>query len=311
MTPHEVDISWQVLRDIAELWAGSDAKLESVAPLAGGSINTTLALTLADSRQAVLKITPHRVSHVHSDEAWQLALLSQAGLPVPQVYHYKVGSLDDPFSYILMEYVQGVDLAAAKADCSAEDFDALQEELARYVLLLHGRTHSHFQRALRSEAKQFENWPQCFRDIFDPIWLDVEKSGLLPVKCRKLVNRLHERLEAFISHGDCPRLVHWDLWSGNLKVRKGEDDRWHVAAFLDPHCKYGHVEAELAYLDLFKTTTPAFMKAYQQTRKLTPEYHQVRKPVYQLYSLLNDLCLFGQEYLKPTLAAIERIGHLV
>ncbi|MDB5354977.1 MAG: Fructosamine kinase, partial [Phycisphaerales bacterium] len=56
---------------------------------------------------------------------------------------------------------------------------------------------------------------------------------------------------------------------------------------------------------------PAFLKAYQQVRKLPPEYHQIRKPVYQLYSMLNHLRLFGQEYLKPALAAIERVGQVV
>jgi fructosamine-3-kinase len=37
----------------------------------------------------------------------------------------------------------------------------------------------------------------------------------------------------------------------------------------------------------------------------------VRKPVYELYEQLNHLQLFGHEYLKPTLAAVERVSHLV
>ena len=105
MTPQEVDISWQVLRDIARHWAGDAAELESVTPLAGGSINVTLSLTLKDGRKAVLKITPHRVDRTYADEAWQLALLSEAGVPVPQVYRYTLGNLDEPFSYLLLEYI--------------------------------------------------------------------------------------------------------------------------------------------------------------------------------------------------------------
>ena len=180
------------------------------------------------------------------------------------------------------------------------------------MLRLHQRTHSHYQRAIGGEVKKYESWPECYRDLFDPIWHEVEKSNVLPVRSRKTISKVHERLERFIAHSDCPRLLHWDLWSTNLLCQSNGDGQWHVAAFLDPHCKYGHAEAELAYLELFHTVTPAFMKAYQQGRKLPPEYHQVRKPVYQLYSMLNDLRLFGQEYLpKPTMAAIERVGHLV
>ena len=187
----------------------------------------------------------------------------------------------------------------------------IQSDLAGHVLKLHDRTHSHFQRAVGGEVRKYENWPQCYRELFHPIWLEVEKSGLLPVKCRKLVDKIHERLDRFIAHGDCPRLLHGDLWSGNLMCRCEADGVWRISAFLDPHCKYGHAESEIAYMDLFNTTTSVFSRAYQQARKLPQEYHQIRKPVYQLYSMLNDLSLFGADYVKPTLAAIERVGHLV
>src|SRR5436305_875354 len=83
--------------------------------------------------------------------------------------------------------------------------------------------------------------------------------------------------------------------------------RWRIAALLDPNCKYAHAEAEIAYMELFGTVTPTFMKAYQKERKLSPEYHAFRKPVYQMYSLLNHLRVFGPEYLKPAIGAIERM----
>ena len=69
--------------------------------------------------------------------------------------------------------------------------------------------------------------------------------------------------------------------------------------------------AELAYLDLFHTTTPVFTKAYQHDRKLPPEYHQVRKPIYQLYPMINHVHLFGQDYLKQLLAMTDRTASLV
>ena len=119
MTPYDVDIPWPVLCGIARQWSGDAVQLESVTPLAGGSINTTLRLCLNDGQRAVLKITPHRVDKSHADEAWQLALLKEAGLPVPEVYRYNIGSLDDPFSYILMEHVEGLDLNEAAGDLHA------------------------------------------------------------------------------------------------------------------------------------------------------------------------------------------------
>src|SRR5579862_773299 len=137
MTPaHEIDISWTVLRRIVKDWAGDSAELTEVRPLVGGCVNTTLSLKTKDGQTAVLKICAHRVNQAYAHEAFQLELLRSIGLPVPQVYVWKIGSLDDPFSYILMEHIDGVSLANARHSCSPEAFDYLQEHLAELVLAM-------------------------------------------------------------------------------------------------------------------------------------------------------------------------------
>ncbi len=123
MSVGETDISWQVLRRIVHEWAGTSAELAAVKSLAGGSINTTLELELQDGKKAVLKISPHRVDKAYAHEAYQLQLLRETGLPTPDVYQWKIGMLDDPFSYILIEHIDGMNLSDAKRACSAEQFD--------------------------------------------------------------------------------------------------------------------------------------------------------------------------------------------
>jgi len=309
--PQSLDISWQVLEQIVRRWAGESAGLAEVSPLFGGVVNTTLCLSLNDGARAVLKITPHRIDKSYTDEAHQLSLMRAAQVPVPDVYLCKTGTLDEPFSYILMQFVEGVDLAAARSACGAEQFDRLQSELAGLVLRLHACTGPKYMRCTAEASREYDQWPACYHDIFEPIRAEVEKSGVLSVKARKTVGKIHERLDRLLVHDDCPRLAHWDLWATNILARADGEGRWRIAALLDPNCKFAHAEAEIAYLELFQTVTPAFLKAYQQSHKLPLEYHRIRKPVYQLYSLLNHLCLFGAEYLKPACAAIERAAHLV
>ena len=309
--PHEVEVSWQMLRQILQDWAGAGAELAEVTPMSGGQINTTLALTTRGGQKAVLKITPHRVDKCYADESHQLKVLQEAGVPVPQVFACRIGDLDRPFSYLLMEFVEGVDLNEAKAVCSADEYDQLQSHLAELVLTLHEHRAPHYMRVTADEPKRYEHWHECYRDIFDGIWHEVEKSGALPPKPRKQVAKVHERLDRLLAHDDCPRLTHWDLWATNVLAKRQESGAWRIAALLDPNAKYAHAEAELAYLELFHTITPAFLKVYQRDHKLPADYHRLRKPVYQLYSLLNHLRLFGHEYLKPTLAMIERVGAMV
>jgi aminoglycoside phosphotransferase (APT) family kinase protein len=142
------DISWPVLRRIAGEWAGDSAELAEVKPLDGGCISTTLALTLADGARAVLKISAHRVDRSYEREAHQLGLLRDAGVPVPQVHICKIGTLDDPFSYLLMEFIDGVDWAQARQAATAQQFDDLQLELAEILRSLHATTGRRYCRAL-------------------------------------------------------------------------------------------------------------------------------------------------------------------
>jgi len=311
MSGSDIDISWAMLQQVVRDWAGSGAELCEFSSLAGGSINTTLLLKLKDGRQAVLKITPHRVDRAYEDEAYQLQLLRAADLPVPELYGLHIGSLESPFSYLAMEYVDGVDLQTARSRCSPEQFDGVQRHLAELLLRLHATTGEQFMRVSRHTVPAFAHWHDCYRDIFDGIWREVEKMNVLPIKLRKCVHKLHERLDRVLHYDGPPRLLHWDLWSTNILTGPNADGEWRVAAVLDPNCKFGCPEAELAYMDLFHTSTPAFHKTYQQGRKLPPEYHQLRKPVYQLYSLVNHVRLFGHEYAKALCAQAEKVATLV
>jgi fructosamine-3-kinase len=308
----ELDISWQTLRRIAQDWGGQSAELSEVKPLDGGAINTTIALTLADGKKAVCKISAHRVDRNYLNEAHQLRLLAQAGVPVPQVYATKLGSLEDPFSYILMEYVDGVNLQQAKRQCTDSQYDSLQTHLAQLLLNMHAHTSPQYGRAqIEPPAQMFDHWPKFFRYVFDPICEEMSKSNLIPTKCRKQIAKIQERLDKLIQHDDVPRLVHWDVWSSNLIARADDSGHWRVVALLDPNCKFAHAEAELAYMTLFQTCTPTFLKTYQQHRKLPDDYHRLRKPVYQLFFLLNHVHLFGSGYVQPLTAAVDRVASLI
>jgi len=314
MSMGEVDISWQALRRIVHDWAGTATELSEVIPLHGGQINTTLELHLNDGKRIVIKVSPHRVDKSYEREAYQLAMLKSCGVPVPQVLCWKTGSLDDPFSYILLEFIDGVDLGAARKQCTAEEFDSLQCQLAEIVAGMHDHTNGKYMRVM-ADGQTFDTWPAFYRSVYDAIWHEAEKDKHLSKATKKHIGKIHERLDRFLAHGDKPRLVHWDIWNTNVMAcpRKdgGGGGGWEIKALLDPNCKFAHAEAEIAYMDLFHTSTAAFIKQYQHRHKLDADYHKFRKPIYQLYPMINHLNLFGEHYLKPLHAAVEKTAHLV
>ena len=308
---HASDISWQVLRQIVHQWAGTSAELAEVRPLDGGCINNTLCLTTNAGDRSVLKISPHRVNREFERERAHLDLMRSLDIPVPQVWAQKTGDLDDPHSYILMEFVEGVDLSHAKEQASPEQFDALQSHLAEIVARLHDHVGTAYQRVAHDENRQFETWPEFFRHVYDPIWAECEKAPHLPAKSRKQIAKIHEKLDRVLANADKPRLVHWDIWSTNLMCGPDAQGNWRVAALLDPNCKFAHAEAEIAYLELFQTVTPAFLKSYQRHHKLGEDYQRVRKWVYQLYPMIDHVVLFGEQYLKPLQTSLDRATAVV
>lgn len=311
MPDQEGDISWQVLRRIVQDWAGTSAELCEVSHLDGGSISTTLLLQTTHHGKAVVKISPYRVDRSYEIEAYQLNLLRALGIPTPTVYRCVTGTLDEPNSYLLMEYVAGVDLHASRHACTSEQCDAIQRQLAEIVCIMHQSTAAKYGRVLPSSGEHDEHWVNFFREVYEPTWQESQKLSCLSVRARKVLGKIFDRLERFIAHGDIPRLVHWDMWSSNMICAPDDAGEWRIAAIIDPLCKYAHAEAELAYMDLFHTTTPAFTKVYQQQFRLDEGYHRVRKGIYQLYPLLNHVCSFGNEYVKPLMAVVDRVSALV
>ena len=65
----------------------------------------------------------------------------------------------------------------------------------------------------------------------------------------------------------------------------------------DPAVYCGDREADLAMTELFGGFPRVFYRAYEEAFPLPPGYAK-RKPLYNLYHLLNHLNLFGRSYLK-------------
>jgi len=285
------DLSWPLLSQIVRDWSGSDCQLKQVQRLSGGVVSNTALLDLNNGLKVVLKVSPHRVDLKLEREAKQLKLLQELGIPTARVHKHHTGSLASPHSFLILEFVPHPSLSQLRKDVPSPDmgehFDA---ELARIAVKLHSQTHDRFG---PHESATHENWCVCFRDAFTPIIQEVGQMNVLQPRTFRQVGKIHDRLDRLISTSDRPRLTHGDFWAGNILVDVSSNGSPRVAALIDPTCKFWHAETELAYLDLYSAPSSAFRKTYQETFRLTDSFHRVRKPVYQMYFLLNQLQLHG------------------
>lgn len=132
--------------------------------------------------------------------------------------------------------------------------------------------------------------PAPLRDDWPVFWAEARLMAwpeALPTDIARRVERLAGRIAARLDHAPEPRLLHGDLWSGNVLF---DGDRF--SGLIDPACYFGDLEVDLAMLTLFGAPPPAFWDAYGPLA----EGWRERRPLYQLWPALVHLRLFGSGY---------------
>lgn len=102
-------------------------------------------------------------------------------------------------------------------------------------------------------------------------------------------------------HEPRPALLHGDLWHGNVAALPDSK-----SVVFDPAPYHGDPETDLAMLELFGggQVPAAFHSAYGPR---PPGYFR-RRPLYDLYHLLNHLNLFGDSYARRVADCVKGLG---
>lgn len=146
------------------------------------------------------------------------------------------------------------------------------------------------------------SWPHFFGDRRLRPQLELAlKNGMdrsLLAKGHAVIDRIGG---LFIDYRPAPSLLHGDLWSGNVaQTRDG------VPVIFDPACYYGDREADVAMTELFGGFPISFHAAYRAAWPLDSGYES-RKPLYNLYHILNHFNLFGSAYLGQAQRMIDAL----
>ena len=250
-------------------------------PLGGGDIAAVSRLTTDQGEVVVKRDDPERLA----GEADGLRALREAGsgLIVPEV-------LGEAGGYLVLE--------ALGLGPSAEEEARLGDGLRRLHAVT-AETHGWPRDNACGRTPQ-SNTPLADGRAFQrqrrlmPLVDACHARGLLDTRLRERIETLAHGLEAWLP--DAPaRLVHGDLWSGNvLFTPQGP-------AIIDPAIYHHYPEVDLAMLTLFGSPGEAFLEAYWNGD--APADWPRREMLFQLYPLLNHLLLFGGGYR----GAVERV----
>jgi protein-ribulosamine 3-kinase len=146
------------------------------------------------------------------------------------------------------------------------------------------------------------DWIEFFRERRLRYQLDLATRNGYGAQLESGGSRLLEHVgEFFTTYRPVPSLLHGDLWGGNWFA----DPADHPVIF-DPATYYGDREADIAMTHLFGGFGRKFYEAYEAAWPLD-EGHSTRRPLYNLYHVLNHANLFGGSYAQQARQLIDQL----
>ncbi|MBT1092612.1 aminoglycoside phosphotransferase family protein [Streptomyces sp. WAC 05379] len=240
---------------------GSGCRLE--AELTDGWFNTAYRVRLDDGRRAVVKVAPLPDTSVLRYERGILATeamvyrriagLPGGGVPTPELLH--AGE-----EFIAVSVLDGTPWDKAGDGLPASTQRALRRELGAVAARLHtlAPEDGRFGYPAAESALSAPDWRTAFTAMVEALLDDAERwrspLGVPPADIRTLLAEGTDALDEVTE----PRLVHSDLWPGNIFVDAGDGDRRPRITGLIDHERafWGDPAAELVSLAYGGPTGP-------------------------------------------------------
>jgi len=249
-------------------------------PLGGGDAADARRMTTADGRDLFVKTV--RDGDPFAAEALGLQRMNLPdGVRVPGVLHVEPRLL-------VLEYI---DFGRPGPDH--------QRLLGEQLAVTHGVAHTAYGFDVdhyigltpQKNLPWIENGPGAWAEFWWTHRLEPMLHRLRDPGLRDRAARLETRVPDVIGDSaETPRLLHGDLWAGNVAA-----DEHGAPVIFDPAPYYGHREADLAMTRMFGGFTPEFYDAYTATAPL-PDGWRERLDFYMLYHVLNHVVIFGSGY---------------
>jgi protein-ribulosamine 3-kinase len=264
----------------------------------GGSIDECYRFQL-ESGALFVKVAPAGARERLQAEADGLAALERArAVRVPRVLAR--GTAAD-CSYLALEWI---DLAPRTAAAAAQ----LGTQLALQHREAEARFGWHRDNTIGATPQPnawCADWTRFWHERRLGFQLELAARNGHRGSLQQLGAQLLERLGALLGeHRPAASLLHGDLWGGNWGV-----DAEGRPVIFDPAVYYGDRETDLAMTGLFGGFPAEFYTAYGAAWPLDAGASR-RRPLYELYHVLNHLNLFGSGYLQQAEALLQRLLEL-
>ncbi|WP_419811442.1 fructosamine kinase family protein [Bacterioplanoides sp.] len=289
----------------------------------------------------VMDILQHAVAHHHlfpqaldvsgysyHCEANQITVQTAAG-----AYFIKCRPLaDHPQSQAEQQSLQRIIQTQTLATCTPLTSGTLEGEnnTLSYLILQHlpmamhgdwfsaGQQLAQMHQCTSEQGYGFDITTYCGQTAQDNRWNSSWADFFVKQRLLPLIQQLQQKNIHFQNTDDClahchqqlsghqpaAALLHGDLWSGNIGFNP--DKSLAYPMIFDPASYYGDGETDLAMTELFGRFPKKFYDGYHSVIA-SQDGQAKRKPIYQLYHVLNHALLFGEHYIDQATWLMQEI----
>jgi len=224
----KTDVPFTVLK--SRLTATLGEPPAGIVELDGGMFNSAFRVVMGGGEQLVVRVGPtpdapllRYERDLLSTEIDMMRLVrDNTSIPVPRIVHVsRSGDEISGAAWFAMEVVPGRPLDEVRHGLSEKARDSIDRDVGRILVELNSITGQVFGYPNRVET-QHPQWRQAFERILADLLDDgADKDVPLPLRSQD-IRILAEGDSWALSEVTEPRLVHWDLWDGNVFVDDGE-----------------------------------------------------------------------------------------
>ncbi len=288
---------------ILACWLQREVIVHAVRRLTGGCVNTVVRVDYDDG-QVVAKLSNRHNDTELGQECEILDYFERVpAFRVPRVLYRDISCTRIPYSFFIMEYLPGINLADAASFLSVPDRIVVERQIALAVVRLHEHKRDKF--GLCVGQQEFERWSDCFLDRFDQTVRDIQDQHLLDRDIVKQIERIRNVFPRLLDTDARPTLSHGDIWATNI-ILSPSNGRWSLVGFVDPGGLF-----ELAYLDIWNTVGKTFYEVYRQYH-VVEDVYEVRRLFYWLHTLLIHVRAFKTDYYRSaTVSLVNQLTRFI
>lgn len=274
--------------------------------ISGGLFNTTYKICYGEEKDlAILRIGPvnrHLLMEFENNlmqaEAYAYELCAKNNIPCSEVLCVDSSKSIINRDFMIVKYIDGV--ALSRAGVPQDNKDKIAIEIGHYTKKMHEIPTKGFGRLSNILAgKVFDSWYDCVMDEISGISQKAVSMNAFTEEERNMILASVERHKDLLDSVKEARLIHADIWDGNILVSKSnETGEFYISAVIDTDRAFsGDIDFDLGNPWMIGDH---FLKGYGMTRAEYSTYErEIKNNIYHMIYFLIDAYVWFAQYNGP------------